>query len=269
MRVPFSVHYCSFAVHRRGKSATSAAFLWATTAVGYQQTSIVKGYSFFTAVFESLTAENFNLSDIACRQYNGAEWKTSGSGTTKCAGAVTVRKIDTEGSYGVEYAYYSTKPTVGWYNGDTLVENDAVTFAPGEGMIVYCGNANGAVLQTSGSVRLASADIVVPKGYSFSGNSSPIVINLSSIACKQYNGSEWKSSGSGTTKCAGAVTVRKIDSEGSYGTEYAYYSTKATAGWYNGDTLIEGDAVTFAPGEGFIVYCGNANGAQVVLPATL
>ena len=219
--------------------------------------------------FESISTANYNLSDIKCLQYNGSEWKTSGSATTKCAGAVTVRKIDTEGSYGTEYKYYSTKSPVGWYNGDTLIEDDAISFASGEGMIVYCGNANGAILQVSGSVRLTATNLVVPNGYSFSGNSSPVTINLSSIPCKQYNGSEWKTSGSATTKCAGAVTVRKIDTEGSYGTEYKYYSTKETAGWYNGDTLITGNAVTFEPGEGFIVYCGNANGAQVVLPAAI
>ena len=220
-------------------------------------------------MFDSLDAANFNLSNIECLQYNGAAWKTSGSATTKCAGAVTVRKIDAEGSYGTRYAYYSTKATAGWYDGDTLIDGNAITFTPGEGMIVYCGNANGAILQVAGNVRLEAANINVPNGYSFSGNSSPVAVNLSDIACLQYNGTAWKTSGSATTKCAGAVTVRKIDAEGSYGTKYAYYSTKATVGWYDGDTLIEGNAVTFAPGEGFIVYCGNANGAQIVLPAPL
>ena len=235
--------------------------------VGYQQVSIPKGYSFFTATFENIAATDFNLSEIGCKQSDGSEWKTSGSGTTKSAGAVIVRKVDTEGTYGTQYKYYSTKTPVGWYDGDTQITGDAVKFESGEGMIVYCGNANGAVLQVSGSVRLVPAGKFVPKGYSFSGNASPVAINLSAIACKQYDGSEWKTSGSGTTKSAGAVIVRKVDSEGTYGTQYKYYSTKTPVGWYDGDTLIEGDAVQFDAGEGFIVYCGNANGAQIILPA--
>ena len=235
--------------------------------VGYQQISIPKGYSFFTATFENITATDFNLSEIGCKQSDGSEWLTTGSGTKKCAGAVYVRKITTNGAYGTQYKYYSTKSPVGWYDGDTQITEDAVKFEPGEGMIVYCGNANGAILQVSGSVRLVPADKVVPKGYSFSGNSSPVTINLSAIACKQYNGDEWLTTGSGTKKCAGAVYVRKITPNGAYGTQYKYYSTKSPVGWYDGDTLIEGDAVQFDAGEGFIVYCGNANGAQIILPA--
>ena len=235
--------------------------------MGYQQVDIPSGYSFFTVTFDNLSDAAFNLSDISCLQADGSAWKTSGSATTKSAGAITVRKIDTAGSYGTKYAYYSTKATAGWYDGDTLIEGNAITFASGEGMIVYCGKTNGAKLQVSGSVRLTAASVVVPSGYSFSGNASPVTINLSAIACKQVDGSEWKTSGSAATKSAGAITVRKIDAAGSYGTKYAYYSTKATAGWYDGDTLIAGDAVTFAPGEGFIVYCGKTNGAQIILPA--
>ena len=229
---------------------------------------IPNGYSFFTATFENIDATDFNLSEIACKQYNGAEWLTSGSGKTKCAGAVTMRKISTTGAYGTKYEYYSTKATIGWYDGDTLVTGNAVKFEPGEGVIVYCGNANGAVLQVSGSVRLEPAGKFVPNGYSFSGNASPVAIKLSGVACKQYNGTDWLTSGSGKTKCAGAVTVRKIETNGAYGTKYEYYSTKTTIGWYDGDTLIAGDNdVSFDPGEGFIVYCGNANGAQLILPA--
>ena len=235
--------------------------------VGYQQIDIPNGYSFFTATFEDITDTNFNLSDIACKQANGNEWKTSGSSTTKSAGNIYVRKIATNGAYGTQYAYWSTKTPIGWYDGDTQITGDAVKFEPGEGMIVYCGNANGAILQVSGSVRLVAANKLVPNGYSFSGNSSPVTINLSAIGCKQYNGSEWKTSGSSTTKSAGTIYVRKIGTNGAYGTQYAYWSTKTPVGWYDGDTQITADAVQFEPGEGFIVYCGNANGAQIILPA--
>ena len=235
--------------------------------VGYQQISIPKGYSFFTVTFDTLDQTDYNLSDIGCLQTSGAEWKATGSGATKSTGSITVRKIDTEGAYGTEFAYYSTKTPAGWYNGDTLIEGNAVKFASGEGMIVYCGKDAGARLQVSGTVRLIESGVGVPYGYSFSGNSSPTTINLSAIGCKQADGTAWKATGSGATKSTGSITVRKIDTEGAYGTEYAYYSTKTPTGWYDGDTLIEGNAVTFAPGEGFIVYCGKTNGAQIILPA--
>ena len=236
--------------------------------VGYQQIDIPNGYSFFTATFENITDTDFNLSDIACKQADGSEWLASGKSATKCNGTVYVRKIATNGAYGTQYKYYSTKTPVGWYNGDTQVTGAAVKFEPGEGMIVYCGNSSGATLQVSGSVRLVAANKVVPNGYSFSGNSSPVAIKLSAVACKQADGSEWLASGKSATKCNGTVYVRKIATNGAYGTQYKYYSTKTPVGWYDGDTQITGENdVTFEPGEGFIVYCGNSSGAQVVLPA--
>lgn len=124
--------------------ATAATSVVSSGIVGYQQITIPNGYSFFTVTFDTLDQTDYNLSDIACLQADGSEWKTTGSATTKCAGAITIRKINTAGSYGTEYAYYSTKSPVGWYDGDTLIEGDAVTFAAGEGFIVYCGKTNGA-----------------------------------------------------------------------------------------------------------------------------
>ena len=112
--------------------------------VGYQQIEIPNGYSFFTATFENITDTDFNLSEIACKQADGSEWLASGSGTKKSSGAVSVRKIATNGAYGTQYKYWSTKTPVGWYDGDTLIEGDTVQFEPGEGFIVYCGNSNGA-----------------------------------------------------------------------------------------------------------------------------
>ena len=94
-------------------SATVAKADVTSGIVGYQQIDIPNGYSFFTVTFDTLDQTDYNLSDIGCLQANGSEWKTSGSAATKSAGAITVRKIDSEGTYGTRYSYYSTKTTAG------------------------------------------------------------------------------------------------------------------------------------------------------------
>ena len=84
----------------------------------------------------------------------------------------------------------------------------------------------------------------------------------------QTNGAAWKTSGSGNTKCAGAVSIQKIGTNGNYLDEYSYYSTKTPQGWYDstGTTYISKGTVSFAPGEGFIVNNGHTIGARLVLP---
>ena len=102
-------------------------FYWVTTIVGYQSIDITTGYKFFTA------------------------WLRTGAAANACNGAIYIQKIDAEGSYGQEYIYYGKNASdtfgPGWYvgsreaDGSNLVTNDAVTFAPGEGWIMYSGKA--------------------------------------------------------------------------------------------------------------------------------
>ena len=58
---------------------------------------------------------------------------------------------------------------------------------------------------------------------------------------------------SGSRRCNGAITISKISTVGNYTTPYSFYTMPTTSGWYDGDTKIEGDAVTFEPGEAFII----------------
>ena len=93
-------------------------------------------------------------------------------------------------------------------------------------------------------------------------------LDIQSISSVQTNGAAWKTSGSGNTKCAGAVSIQKIGTDGAYLDEYLYYSTKTPQGWYNntGTTYISKGTVSFEPGEGFVVNNGHTIGARLVLP---
>lgn len=254
--------------------------------VGYQQIDVNTGYSFFTVTFDNITdATKFNLSDITCTKSDGSAWLRTGAAANACNGAIRVRKINTAGAYGQEYVYYGKNASdtfgPGWYvgsresDGSNLIEADDVTLNPGEGVIVYSSKPS-AKFQVSGAVRLSAFSGAVVKGYSFGGNRTPVTVNLSDIACTKSDGSAWLRTGAAANACNGAVRVRKINTAGAYGQEYVYYGKNASdtfgPGWYegsresDGSNLITGNQVTFAPGEGWIMY-SSKDAANIVIPS--
>ena len=261
-------------------------FYWVTTIVGYQSIDISTGYKFFTATFENITDNTkFNLSDIKCTKPDGSEWLRTGAAANACNGAIYIQKIDAEGSYGQEYIYYGKNASdtfgPGWYvgsreaDGSNLVTDDSITLKPGEGLIVYSGKT--AKFQVSGGVKLEPMTSDITTGYSFGGNCTPATLNLSDVRITKPDGSEWLRTGAAANACNGAIYIQKIDAEGSYGQEYIYYGKNASdtfgPGWYvgsreaDGSNLVTNDAVTFAPGEGWIMYSGKA--AKLVIPSAV
>ena len=238
--------------------------------MGYQNIDLASGFSFFTATFKGIGSSSIDLQSITSVQTDGSAWKTSGKSATKCAGDIIVQKIGTDGSYLDAYAYFSTKETPGWYGNSGATYAEGVTLAEGEGIIVNNIHTVGAKLVVNGEVQLTPARIL-PSGFSFCGNFTPVAIDLQDITSTQTDGSEWKTSGKSATKCAGDIIIQKIGTDGSYLTAYAYFSTKEPAGWYanSGADYVAKDTVTFAPGEGFIVNNSHSVGARLVLPSPI
>ena len=190
----------------------------------------------------------FDLTAITPLQSTGDAFPATGG--KRCAGAVSVRKISANGAYGTEYYYYSTMTDNvldGWYQGlkadaGTKIASGDVTLQHGEGLIIYCSKSDGAQLQFSGQVDLTDNTYAIPNGYSFSGNCTPVAIDLTAITPVQSTGEVFPATGG--KRCAGAVSVRKISANGAYGTEYYYYSTmtdNVLDGWYQG---LKADAGT-------------------------
>ena len=208
-----------------------------------------------------------DLQSITSVQADGSAWKTSGSGSTKCAGNITIQKIGTNGAYLDEYLYYSTKTPQGWYTAaGVYVESGTVSLANGEGLVVNNTHQVGARLVVQGEVDFLPAR-VLPKGFSFCGNFTPVTIDLQDITSTQADGTAWKTSGSGSTKCAGNITIQKIGTNGAYLDEYLYYSTKTPQGWYTAaGAYVEKGSVSFVAGEGFVANNTHQVGARLELP---
>ena len=107
-----------------------------------------------------------------------------------------------------------------------------------------------------------------------------MTVNLSDIGCTKADGTAWLRTGAPANACAGAIRLQKIDAAGSYGQQYIYYGKNTTdtfgPGWYvgaratDGSNLVTGDSVTFAPGEGWIMYSGKDDGtAKLVIPSAV
>ena len=162
--------------------------------------------------------------------------------------------------------------------GKNLVKAGDVTLNPGEGLMVWSGkNDNAAKFVISGGVKLEPFSGKIKNKYQFGGNCTPVPIDLSKIKCLKPDGSDWLHSGAPANACNGAIYLHKIEQNGAYGKHYVYYGKNASEsygpGWYletwdaEGKNLVKEGDVTFAPGEGWLLWSGkNDDAALLELP---
>ena len=217
--------------------------------MGYQNITVTSGFSIFAPTFKDVTAETYDLTDILPLHQDGDEFGTSGS--RRCNGAIKINKINSTGNYTTTYSFYTMPAKSGWYDGDTKVEAGDVVLTKGEAILVNNLYKSMPVLfRVSGEVDLVPTN-VIPAGFALYGNSTPVTVNLSAIAMLHQDGDPFGKSGA--RRCNGAIKINKISTGGNYTTTYSFYTMPTKSGWYDGDTKIEGDAVTFAPGEAFLI----------------
>ena len=219
--------------------------------VGYQQITVISGYSIFTPTFKNVDNTSFSLEDIQPLRNDGSEFGTSMS--TRCNGAIKINKISSEGNYTATYSYYETAARKGWYdNSGNKIETETVLFTDGEAMLVNNQYKGVTVLfQVSGAVDLVNKNLV-PTGYSLFGNNTPVTINLADVTVLNQNGEPFGTTMS--TRCNGAVKINKVGTEGNYTTTYSYYETSTRLGWYdNNGTKVTGSDITLLPGEALLV----------------
>lgn len=124
-----------------------------------------------------------------------------------------------------------------------------------------------AVIQTAGEVDLTCKNVIAT-GFSIMGNSTPVDTDLTAITCLKADGTAFATSGR-TGTCAGKIIINTLSVDGSYGTSYAYYSTKTPVGWYNlatGVAVANGD-VPLTAGTAFAVNNTLDSSALLKLPS--
>ena len=259
-------------------AGTASADVESANICGYQNVDVPKGYSFRTVTFKEVANSDdsnvYDLLDIHPLQADGSEYAASGA--SACNGAVKMNLMsDTLGHYGDVYQYFSTTTYdgAGWYLGakkstSKKITRGTVFLKKGEGIIFNCTKASKLLL--AGEVELTDTTFALPKGYSFSGNNTPVTIDLLDITPLQADGTPFAASGA--SACNGACKVNKMsDTLGHYDDVYQYFSTTTYdgAGWYLGakkstSKKLERGVVTFNPGEGFL--CNTTKALMLEMP---
>ncbi len=241
-------------------SATVAKADVTSGIVGYQQITVISGYSLFTPTFKNVDNTSFNLADVQPLRNDGSAFGTGLS--TRCNGVIKVNKISAEGNYTTTYSYYETSAYLGWYDNNMVkvTADNPVSFSDGEAILVNNQYKGLPVrFQVSGAVDLVNKNLI-PTGNGLFGNNTPVTINLADVVVLNKDGESFGTSFS--TRCNGVVKVNKISAEGNYTTTYSYYETSTYLGWYdNNMTKVVGNAITIAPGEALLVnnqYKGQA-----------
>ena len=132
------------------KSDSAAKFILSgSVKLDAMDCNIKNGYQFGG----NCTPVTLKLSDVQCLKADGSDWLRTGAGSKACNGVIEIRKVDAEGAYGQKLKFYGKNTTdtfgPGWYKETYAEENlvggeNEITFAPGEGWILYTSKSDDA-----------------------------------------------------------------------------------------------------------------------------
>ena len=144
-----------------------------------------------------------------------------------------------------------------WYDTDTKnrVADNEVLLEDGEALFIQNTLGDWATFLVSGEVDLNPLNPLPAQGYLYSGNRTPVAIDLNKVAVLKNDGVTEYSG----TECRGKVIAQRMSALGKWNGNYKFYTAKlqsqvnfTTAGWYDMDTKdrLTDDEVVLQPGEG-------------------
>lgn len=239
----------------RGKSAASAAFLWATTAVGYNKAATQAGDNIYrVATFEAVggTSTSFTIGSISIGDADFAWYNND--------------YIATVDPYGSQETYYTYDPdTSSWYECDAGCNIDYE--APANDVALPLNKAiiirseNGEDLTFAGAVMAGDTELYGVAGENtYTGNFTPTPITLGDIVIGDEDFAWYNND-----------YIATIDPYGSQDQYYTY--DPDTSSWYECDAgcNIDYDApandVEFEPNMGLLFR--TENGVSINIPSPL
>ena len=221
--------------------------------VGYQtMTETVSGFNFYAPSFVGINGD-LSLQDI----------KLSGEGIAE--GTVSLQKLDEGGVTLGEYTWYdennSPAGAEGWFDWSTFTLAEG-TVVQGEGVLIASGEGvSNLSITSSGAVSKDITEITTVAGFNFSGNASPVAIDIQKI----------KLVDSSNLVGEGKASLQFLDEGGVTTVEYTWYdannSPAGEEGWFDWSTfsLATGD---INPSQGFLISCEIAD-VVITMPAAL
>ena len=221
--------------------------------VGYNtMTETVGGFNFYAPSFVGVNSD-MSLQDIKLRGEGIAE------------GAVSLQKLDEGGVTLGEYTWYDANNSPageeGWFDWSTFGLAEG-TVTQGEGVLIASGeDVSNLSIMNSGAVSKEETKITTVAGFNFTGNASPVAIDIQDI----------KLVDSSNLVGEGKASLQFLDEGGVTTIEYTWYdannSPAGEEGWFDWSTfsLAEGD---IDPSQGFLVSSEIA-GVIIKMPAAL
>ena len=144
----------------------------------------------------------------------------------------------------------------GWLNGDAeYVDN--VTIPYGLGILID--SANDSSVTFAGQVATADSEITAVAGFNFTGNNSPVEINLQDIKLDASTAESWSDN------------LQILDEGGATIETYTFATAEESGcekdGWLNGDAEYV-ENITIAPGQGILIDIAN-EGTIITIPAVM
>ena len=214
--------------------------------VGYQTKTTVPGFNFLAPTFTPVDGSgNVNLQDIKLNSATAESWTDN------------LQILDDGGATVEAYVYASAEESGldsdGWLNGDMELAN--VTIPYGAGILVD--SANDSSVTFSGAVADADSEIQSVAGFNFTGNNSPVAINIQDIKL-------------GSSAESWSDNLQILDEGGATIEAYVYATAEESGldkdGWLNGD--MELADITIQPGQGILIDIAN-EGTLITVPAAL
>ncbi len=218
--------------------------------VGYQTKASVAGFNFVTPTFDAVDGTGaVALQDIAI----------SGENLTDSVDNLQI--LDEGGATTATYFYMSTGltgfATDGWVDVDSWALADS-TVPFGAGVLLDTANAD-VTVTFAGQVSTTDSEITSVAGFNFTGNNSPVSINIQDITVGGENVTD------------SVDNIQILDEGGATIATYFYMTTGLTGfaadGWVDVDSWALAD-VTLQPGQGVLVDTASAS-VKIVIPAAL
>ncbi len=217
--------------------------------VGYQTKASASGFNFVAPTFDAVDGTGaIALQDIAI----------SGDNVTDSSDNIQI--LDEGGATVSQYIYMTAATSAlsadGWVDGDLWALTDA-TVPYGAGILLDTANA-GVTVTFAGQVATTDSEIKSVSGFNFTGNNSPVSINVQDITV----------SGDVTDS---SDNIQILDEGGATIAQYIYMTAAtsglAADGWVDGDAWALAD-VSLEPGQGILVDTANAD-VSIVIPSAL
>ena len=231
-------------------AAVGFADIESANVVGYYTYDLEAGYNFVTPVFENVGGGEMSIQDVKILGSEG--WSTEYIYGLDSDGLLTDQNYSWQCGDNTGLDHFA------WIDEMTGEEAD-YTFTPGTGFYLYA-DSEGLKLQTCGQVTVGGYSRELDMGYNFTGNFSPVDLDLQEITLEGSEG--WSTEYIYGLDADGLLTDQNYSWQCGDNTGLDHFA------WIDEATGEEAEGVTIKAGQALYIYA-DSEGLVLKLPAVL